>query len=164
MTTLHPNVDAQEISKFEELASRWWDPDSEFKPLHDLNPLRLDYIDQRVGGLAGKRALDIGCGGGILAESMAREGATVTGLDMGFEPLQVAKLHSLETGIPVDYVQETVEFDNLARSYKLFLASADADFGGGFLQFGISHLSGDGALPNKVVEAFLLRRSRDFVV
>jgi 2-polyprenyl-6-hydroxyphenyl methylase/3-demethylubiquinone-9 3-methyltransferase len=109
MTTLHPNVDAQEISKFEELASRWWDPDSEFKPLHDLNPLRLDYIDQRVGGLAGKRALDIGCGGGILAESMAQRGAQVLGIDMGEAPLAVARLHQLESGVALDYQRITAE-------------------------------------------------------
>lgn len=85
------------------------DLEGEFKPLHRINPLRLGYIAERSGGLFGKKVLDVGCGGGILAESMAREGATVTGLDMGFEPLQVAKLHALESGIQVDYVQETVE-------------------------------------------------------
>ena len=109
MTTLHPNVDVQEISKFEELASRWWDPDSEFKPLHDLNPLRLDYIDQRVGGLVGKRALDVGCGGGILAESMAGRGAQVLGIDMGEAPLAVARLHQLESGVALDYQRITAE-------------------------------------------------------
>ena len=103
------NVDHEEIAKFEAVASRWWDLEGEFKPLHRINPLRLGYIAERSNGLFGKKVLDVGCGGGILAESMAREGATVTGLDMGFEPLQVAKLHSLETGIPVDYIQETVE-------------------------------------------------------
>lgn len=104
-----PNVDHEEIAKFEAVASRWWDLEGEFKPLHRINPLRLGYIAERAGGLFGKKVLDVGCGGGILAESMAREGATVTGLDMGFEPLQVAKLHALESGIQVDYVQETVE-------------------------------------------------------
>ncbi len=103
------NVDHEEIAKFEAVASRWWDLEGEFKPLHRINPLRLGYIAERAGGLFGKKVLDVGCGGGILAESMAREGATVTGLDMGFEPLQVAKLHALESGIQVDYVQETVE-------------------------------------------------------
>ncbi|MBV8042969.1 bifunctional 2-polyprenyl-6-hydroxyphenol methylase/3-demethylubiquinol 3-O-methyltransferase UbiG [Pluralibacter sp.] len=103
------NVDHDEIAKFEAVASRWWDLEGEFKPLHRINPLRLGYIASRADGLFGKKVLDVGCGGGILAESMAREGATVTGLDMGFEPLQVARLHALETGIPVDYVQETVE-------------------------------------------------------
>lgn len=103
------NVDHQEIAKFEAVASRWWDLEGEFKPLHRINPLRLNYIQQRADGIFGKKILDVGCGGGILAESMAREGAEVTGLDMGAEPLQVARLHSLETGIKVTYVQETVE-------------------------------------------------------
>ena len=103
------NVDHEEIAKFEAVASRWWDLEGEFKPLHRINPLRLGYIAERSGGLFGKKVLDVGCGGGILAESMAREGATVTGLDMGFEPLQVARLHALESGVQVEYVQETVE-------------------------------------------------------
>ncbi len=107
--SLTTNVDSNEIAKFEAVASRWWDKEGEFKPLHRINPLRLGYINTRAGGLFGKTVLDVGCGGGILAESMAQEGATVTGLDMGFEPLQVAKLHALETGISVTYVQETVE-------------------------------------------------------
>ena len=96
------NVDHAEVSKFEQLASRWWDRNSEFKPLHEINPLRLDYIDGR-SGLAGKRVLDVGCGGGILAESMAARGATVTGIDMGEAPLEVARLHLLESGLDVDY-------------------------------------------------------------
>lgn len=103
------NVDQQEIAKFEAVASRWWDLAGEFKPLHRINPLRLDYIQQRANGLFGKQVLDVGCGGGILSESMARAGAQVTGLDMGSEPLQVARLHALESGVTVDYVQETVE-------------------------------------------------------
>ncbi len=104
------NVDHEEIAKFEAVASPLrWDLEGEFKPLHRINPLRLGYTAERAGGLFGKKVLDVGCGGGILAESMAREGATVAGLDMGFEPLQVAKLHALESGIQVDYVQETVE-------------------------------------------------------
>lgn len=103
------NVDPQEIAKFEAVASRWWDLEGEFKPLHRINPLRLGYINQRSGGIFGKKVLDVGCGGGILAESMAREGAKVTGLDMGAEPLQVARLHALEQGIDVNYIQETVE-------------------------------------------------------
>ncbi len=102
------NVDHSEIAKFEELASRWWDPHSEFKPLHEINPLRLNYIDERVG-LAGKKVVDIGCGGGILSESMALRGADVTGVDMGEAPLSVARLHSLETGVDVDYQQITAE-------------------------------------------------------
>lgn len=106
------NVDPAEIAKFEALASRWWDPHSEFKPLHDINPLRLDWIDQRAD-LAGKRVLDVGCGGGILSESMARRGASVTGIDMGEAPLSVARLHSLESGVQVDYRRVPVE--ELAR-------------------------------------------------
>lgn len=104
-----PNVDHQEIAKFEAIASRWWDLEGEFKPLHRINPLRLGYISQHAEGLFGKKVLDVGCGGGILAESMAREGADVTGLDMGAEPLQVARLHALESGVALNYVQETVE-------------------------------------------------------
>lgn len=106
---LSPNVDHDEIAKFEAVASRWWDMEGEFRPLHRINPLRLGYISERAGGLFGKKVLDVGCGGGILSESMAREGATVTGLDMGAEPLQVARLHALESGIQLEYVQQTVE-------------------------------------------------------
>ncbi|USD66377.1 bifunctional 2-polyprenyl-6-hydroxyphenol methylase/3-demethylubiquinol 3-O-methyltransferase UbiG [Vibrio sp. SCSIO 43136] len=104
------NVDPAEIKKFEEMASRWWDLEGEFKPLHQINPLRLGYVMDKSGGLFGKKALDVGCGGGILAESMANQGAQVTGLDMGAEPLEVARLHALETGTKnVEYVQCTVE-------------------------------------------------------
>ena len=106
--TIH-NVDHAEISKFEELASRWWDPHSEFKALHEINPLRLDYIERAVGGLAGKRVLDVGCGGGILSESMALRGADVTGIDMGAMPLRVAELHTLESGVEVRYRLVPVE-------------------------------------------------------
>ncbi|SEG71350.1 bifunctional 2-polyprenyl-6-hydroxyphenol methylase/3-demethylubiquinol 3-O-methyltransferase UbiG [Marinobacterium lutimaris] len=102
------NIDPAEIAKFEELASRWWDRDSEFKPLHDINPLRVGFID-RIAPLAGKRVLDVGCGGGILSESMAKRGADVTGIDMGEAPLKVAKLHGLESGVQVRYRQITVE-------------------------------------------------------
>ncbi len=109
MTTTNANVDYQEISKFEELASRWWDPDSEFKPLHDINPLRLHYIEQRSGGLSGKQILDVGCGGGILAESMALHGGYVTGIDMGEAPLAVARLHQAESGAELEYRQTTAE-------------------------------------------------------
>jgi len=109
MTEQYPNVDRAEISKFEELASRWWDPHSEFKTLHDINPLRLDYIERGADGLAGKRVLDVGCGGGILSESMALQGATVTGIDMGDMPLRVAELHTLETGVEVEYRRVPVE-------------------------------------------------------
>ncbi len=103
------NVDFNEIKKFEEMASRWWDPEGEFKPLHQINPLRLNYILDRVNGLFGKAVLDVGCGGGILSESMAKQGANVTGLDMGQEPLDVARLHALESNTSVDYIQEVVE-------------------------------------------------------
>ncbi|GAM56927.1 3-demethylubiquinone-9 3-methyltransferase [Vibrio ishigakensis] len=103
------NVDLAEIKKFEDLASRWWDKQGEFKPLHQINPLRLQYVQDNVQGLFGKKVLDVGCGGGILAESMALEGADVTGLDMGKEPLEVARLHALESGAKVNYVRTTVE-------------------------------------------------------
>jgi len=102
------NVDPQEIAKFEALASRWWDRESEFRPLHDINPLRANYIDQH-SPVAGKRLVDVGCGGGILAEAMAQRGAVVTGIDMGEAPLTVAKLHQLESGIAVNYRQSTAE-------------------------------------------------------
>jgi len=106
------NVDPQELEKFNELAHRWWDPGAEFKPLHDINPLRLDYID-KLAGLKGKTVLDVGCGGGILSESMAVRGAQVTGIDLGEKALKVAQLHLLETGNQVDYRKITVE--DLAR-------------------------------------------------
>ena len=102
------NVDPAEIAKFESLAARWWDPHSEFKPLHDINPLRLDYIE-RLEPLQGKRVLDVGCGGGLLSEGMAARGARVTGIDMGEAPLSVAKLHLHESGLEVDYRQITAE-------------------------------------------------------
>lgn len=108
MTEHTLNFDPQEIAKFEELASRWWDPDSEFKPLHEINPLRLEYIDRR-SSLKGKTVVDVGCGGGILAESMALKGANVLGIDMGKAPLSVAQLHKLETGAKLDYQQITAE-------------------------------------------------------
>ena len=103
------NVDAAEIKKFSDLASRWWDKESEFKPLHEINPLRLKYIQKHSGDLAGKKIIDIGCGGGILSDSMAACGANVTGIDMGEAPLSVAKLHQLESGQKVDYIQTTAE-------------------------------------------------------
>lgn len=96
------NVDAAELSKFSELAHKWWDKSSEFKPLHEINPLRLNYINDAVS-LTGKRVLDVGCGGGILSESMAEKGAQVTGIDLGEKALKVAQLHSLESGVAVDY-------------------------------------------------------------
>jgi 2-polyprenyl-6-hydroxyphenyl methylase / 3-demethylubiquinone-9 3-methyltransferase len=109
MTEHHHNVDHAEISKFEALASRWWDPHSEFKTLHDINPLRLDYVERGAGGLAGKRVLDVGCGGGLLSEGMALRGAQVTGIDMGDMPLRVAELHTLESGVEVEYRRVPVE-------------------------------------------------------
>lgn len=102
------NVDAAELQKFATLAHRWWDPNSEFKPLHDINPLRLDYIDRNVR-LAGKQVLDVGCGGGILSESMASRGASVTGIDLGEKALKVARLHQLESGAAVAYEHVAVE-------------------------------------------------------
>ncbi len=102
------NVDQAEIAKFEALAHRWWDRESEFKPLHEINPLRVNWIDEHIS-LAGKKVLDVGCGGGILSEAMARRGAQVTGIDMGEAPLSVARLHLLESGLEVDYRQITAE-------------------------------------------------------
>ena len=106
------NVDPLELEKFSQLAHRWWDPTSEFKPLHDINPLRLDYID-RIAGLDGKSLLDVGCGGGILAEAMAARGARVTGIDLAEKPLMVAQLHLLESGRQVDY--RMISAEELAR-------------------------------------------------
>ncbi|MCC2682807.1 MAG: 3-demethylubiquinone-9 3-methyltransferase [Nitrosospira multiformis] len=102
------NVDLLELEKFNQLAHRWWDPNSEFKPLHEINPLRLGYID-RHARLAGKAVLDVGCGGGILSESMAESGAQVTGIDLGDKALKVAKLHLLESGNKVNYRKISVE-------------------------------------------------------
>jgi 2-polyprenyl-6-hydroxyphenyl methylase/3-demethylubiquinone-9 3-methyltransferase len=102
------NADPAELEKFGELAHRWWDPNSEFKPLHDINPLRLDWIDAAIG-LAGKRVLDVGCGGGLLSEGMADRGAEVTGIDLSEKPLGVARLHLLESGQKVDYRMISVE-------------------------------------------------------
>jgi 2-polyprenyl-6-hydroxyphenyl methylase/3-demethylubiquinone-9 3-methyltransferase len=108
MSAAEHNVDHAEVGKFEELASRWWDPHSEFKPLHEINPLRLNYIDSHAA-IEGKKVLDVGCGGGILSESMARRGAEVMGIDMGEAPLQVANLHKLESGVEVEYRRITAE-------------------------------------------------------
>lgn len=120
LTTAHPtpnsdatsdaglNSDPEEVAKFEALASRWWDTEGEFKPLHDINPVRLDYIAQRVD-LAKAEVIEVGCGGGILTDAMAERGAKVTGIDMAPGPLTVAKLHALESGNAVDYLQITAE-------------------------------------------------------
>ncbi|CAM3823702.1 bifunctional 2-polyprenyl-6-hydroxyphenol methylase/3-demethylubiquinol 3-O-methyltransferase UbiG [Rheinheimera salexigens] len=107
--TIHTNVDPAEIAKFNDIASRWWDPAGEFKPLHLLNPVRLSYISDQVQGVFGKTIVDVGCGGGILAESMARAGAKVSAIDMAAESLSVAKLHALEAGVAVNYQQSTAE-------------------------------------------------------
>jgi len=97
------NADPLELDKFSQLAHRWWDPNSEFKPLHDINPLRLEWLERLAGGIQDKRVVDVGCGGGILAESMAVKGAQVTGIDLSDKALKVAKLHQLESGVQVDY-------------------------------------------------------------
>lgn len=103
------NYDPQEVAKFEAMSTRWWDKDGEFKPLHDLNPARLDYIKSRANGLQGKRILDVGCGGGILSEGMAHAGADVTGIDMGDANLTIARMHLYESGEKVAYKKITVE-------------------------------------------------------
>ncbi|MBL4583990.1 MAG: bifunctional 2-polyprenyl-6-hydroxyphenol methylase/3-demethylubiquinol 3-O-methyltransferase UbiG [Pseudomonadales bacterium] len=102
------NIDPSEVAKFEALASRWWDQNSEFRPLHQINPLRVNYIDER-SPVAGKTVLDVGCGGGILSEGLAARGATVTGIDVGEAPLSVAKLHTKESGFDIDYRLTTIE-------------------------------------------------------
>jgi 2-polyprenyl-6-hydroxyphenyl methylase / 3-demethylubiquinone-9 3-methyltransferase len=117
------NVDAQELAKFSELAHRWWDRDSEFKPLHEINPLRLDWIDAHAA-IRGKEALDVGCGGGILAESMALRGAKVLGIDLASKPLGVARLHALESGVQgLDYREVAVEALALERPASFDLVS-----------------------------------------
>jgi 2-polyprenyl-6-hydroxyphenyl methylase/3-demethylubiquinone-9 3-methyltransferase len=103
ITMSQTNVDPLEIEKFQSLASRWWDKESEFKPLHDINPLRVDYIDNNCGGVKGKKILDIGCGGGILCEALAQRGAIVTGIDMAEMSLKVAKMHLYESELEIDY-------------------------------------------------------------
>lgn len=108
MNSINSNVDVDEIAKFDALASRWWDPEGEFRPLHEINPLRLDYIRQRVN-LAGSNVIDIGCGGGILTESMDIAGASVTGIDMAEASLAVARLHKAESKSAVNYLQSTAE-------------------------------------------------------
>jgi 2-polyprenyl-6-hydroxyphenyl methylase/3-demethylubiquinone-9 3-methyltransferase len=106
------NVDPKELEKFSQLAHHWWDPDSEFKPLHEINPLRLSWIDERAG-LLGKRVLDVGCGGGILSEAMAARGAEVTGIDLSDPALKVAELHLLESGERVNYLR--IDAEELAQ-------------------------------------------------
>jgi 2-polyprenyl-6-hydroxyphenyl methylase/3-demethylubiquinone-9 3-methyltransferase len=106
--TEHPNADPAELARFATAASRWWDRDGEMRPLHDLNPMRLRYVE-RAGSLAGLAVLDVGCGGGLLAEAMAREGARVVGLDLADELIEVARLHALEAGISVEYRVESAE-------------------------------------------------------
>ncbi len=106
--TTQQNADPLELEKFSELAHRWWDPESEFRPLHEINPLRLDWIDRCIG-IAGKRMLDVGCGGGILSESMASRGADVTGIDLSEKALSVARLHLLESGRNVRYLLQSAE-------------------------------------------------------
>ncbi|MGE8516861.1 MAG: bifunctional 2-polyprenyl-6-hydroxyphenol methylase/3-demethylubiquinol 3-O-methyltransferase UbiG, partial [Alcaligenes nematophilus] len=114
-TVTNVNVDPAEIDKFSALASRWWDPDSEFKPLHAINPLRLDWILSYTGSLAGKQVLDVGCGGGILSESLAQSGADVTGIDLAERSLKIARLHSLESGVPVKY--EMISAEDMADQH-----------------------------------------------
>jgi len=105
------NADPAELQKFSDLAAKWWDPTSEFKPLHEINPLRLEWIDG-IARLSGKKVLDVGCGGGILSESMARKGAQVLGIDLAEKPLKVAMLHKLESGVSLDY--ECIAAEDLA--------------------------------------------------
>ena len=108
MTDTAQNIDPEEISRFDAQASRWWDPNGAFKTLHDINPLRLDYIEGRAP-LSGRAVLDVGCGGGLLAEGMARRGAQVTAVDMSESALTVARIHLMETGLEVDYQLTTAE-------------------------------------------------------
>src|SRR5512137_747847 len=102
------NVDQAELRKFSDLAARWWDPEGPMRPLHDINPVRLQWIE-RIAPLAGQRVLDVGCGGGVLAEAMARQGAAVTGIDLAGKPLRVAQLHAIESGAQVEYLESSAE-------------------------------------------------------
>jgi 2-polyprenyl-6-hydroxyphenyl methylase/3-demethylubiquinone-9 3-methyltransferase len=108
-TQHNSNVDTEETDKFSALAHRWWDLTGEFRALHDINPLRLDWIEHTLGGLTGRAVVDIGCGGGLVSEGMARRGAVVCGIDMADKPLAVAKLHALDSGVTVDYQLSTAE-------------------------------------------------------
>jgi len=114
--TEQKNVDLEEIAKFSALASRWWDPEGEFKPLHQINPVRLSFIEQHANGLFGKNILDVGCGGGLLSEAMAERGAKVTGIDLAEESLKIARLHALESEVSVDY--QCVAVENHAADHK----------------------------------------------
>ncbi len=105
----NPNVDPAEIEKFNSMATRWWDPDGDFRPLHQINPLRLEFIDLYGLGLAGRKVVDVGCGGGLLTEAMAKAGAQVTGIDMSPDALGVARLHALDSELTIDYQQTTAE-------------------------------------------------------
>ena len=109
LRALSNNVDEKEIEKFSALASRWWDTEGEFKPLHQINPLRLTFIEQQVGGLFNKHVVDVGCGGGLLTEGMASRGARVTGIDLAHDSLEVARLHALESQLSIDYQQVSAE-------------------------------------------------------
>ena len=109
MAQMQANVDAGEIAKFDEMAHRWWDPQGEYRPLHEINPLRLDYIESRVGTLEGVQVLDVGCGGGLLSEGLARRGAHVIGIDLGENALDVARMHLFESGLEVDYQLRSAE-------------------------------------------------------
>lgn len=106
------NVDPKELAKFSELAHKWWDPESEFRPLHEINPLRLEWMVSFTGPLAGQKAVDVGCGGGILSEGIARQGAQVLGIDLAEKSLKVAQLHAMESGLPVQY--RTIAAEDLA--------------------------------------------------
>ena len=130
------NVDPQELEKFSQLAHRWWDPNSEFKPLHDINPLRLDWID-RLAGLQGKRVLDVGCGGGILSESMAERGAEVFGIDLSERALKVAELHLLESGRRVRYRKAAVLKDDTGLNNLLQLVRTYFKLDGHHIQFNV---------------------------
>lgn len=121
--TTQSNVDPAEIAKFNDIAARWWDPQGEFKPLHLLNPTRLSYISDQLGGLFDRNVIDVGCGGGILAESMARAGANVTGIDMASDSLNVARLHALESQLTIDYQQTTAEDFALAHPARYELVT-----------------------------------------
>src|SRR4051794_13638245 len=107
--TNQANHDPAEIARFDATAQRWWDPEGAFRPLHVLNPVRLSYIETRIGVLAGKRVIDVGCGGGLLSEAMSRRGAEVTGIDLGAATLEVAELHALESGLVIRYLKQSAE-------------------------------------------------------